>query len=554
MDETKIEEIIPNHGQSCEESSLCKHCISKHLKHFFLKVLFPYSSQSDGWPDKSLSVLFYLFGIVLIFVTLFVTKELPRETNIASHFVQESHIDVLLIFYMLPAILWNFILFLLRNDANVLELDNESILNQRPLFYGIYLFGAAFCLTDFLELVLHLRCNTEERVRVVYLCVEIVFVLMQIFFLLSFMNARFYQGSSAGLAVLHMVGTNFSVWLHLVFRKSSKEIDMSSLVNHTHDTSFKSFPSHCENMEHALNKITDTLQPLDLQFLVVALIILVNINRNIIHQSPALLESSLSKSFCLNPRVITGFRHEICFRSSQSAEYLNTSSISLPNGESVSNLDGGLFTSLFLALLLLALRELLNVNSEKMWTELFLVYSIYHVVLIFAILCANWLIAWLLCRFYPFYVSAPFSSTEATLFVSLIGCYAYNTFQIIVALLHLNTMNSIWIIINGTLNLFQGSIQTFVICKIWGYSLDYCNNNKWHKSLSHAVKFVVICNTAMALHDICFDSPVLQMKEVKAFFGKRTWTVIASMINPLNILYWFHSAVCFLEIWLKYDL
>ena len=224
-DELSKKDVLDNEVQSCKESSPQQTNILKQIKNLLSNICHPYSREYDGL-DQSLYLIFYLNAIVLIFIILFTTKELSsgKGNGVTNQFVQESYVDILLISYMTPAILWTVCLFLIKSDSHILVFDNNSVSYKRPLFYSIYMLGGGFFLTDILQVAFHMRCGIVDSVRSLYLCVEAIFVLTQLLFQVIFLNASFLAGSSAKLTVIHMIGSNISVFIHGIFRKSYQEM------------------------------------------------------------------------------------------------------------------------------------------------------------------------------------------------------------------------------------------------------------------------------------------------------------------------------------------
>lgn len=217
---------------SDKESTLKQTSLLTQIRNLTLNICCPYSKQIDGL-DQSLCILFYLTAIVLTFLILFITKELSLENEDneeTSHFVQEHHINILLISYMTPAILWTICLFMIKNDTHMLVFDNNTVRFERVLFLFIYLLGGVLFVTNILQATFQLRCGEIDTTRSLCLYVEALFVLTQILFQVMFLNASFFSKSFANLAVIYMIGSNFSMFIHGIFTRSSHEMQPS---NHT---------------------------------------------------------------------------------------------------------------------------------------------------------------------------------------------------------------------------------------------------------------------------------------------------------------------------------
>ncbi len=538
-DELSKKDVLDNEVQSCKESSPQQTNILKQIKNLLSHICHPYSREYDGL-DQSLYLIFYLNAIVLIFIILFTTKELSsgNGNGVTNQFVQESYVDILLISYMTPAILWTVCLFLIKSDSHILVFDNNSVSYKRPLFYSIYMLGGGFFLTDILQVAFHMRCGIVDSVRSLYLCVEAIFVLTQLLFQVIFLNASFLAGSSAKLTVIHMIGSNISVFIHGIFRKSYQEMRG---LNHAVGKD-DMVPTYCYQTQNALSKIMDVFQALNLQFIVITLVTLIYIFNNIKKSQDEIRRYSPTTKML---RCRQNVSIDTTFEKSGSG-CNSGSSILLRNRNITPGVDVGLFAGLFLALLLLILGQLYTKSGN--WSELIIVYDICDAILVLTMLCMNWLIAWVLYSYHPFYDSTPFTPIEGILFVAAIGYYAWSIFNIVV---HLSNGASLSFIFKSISRLLLGFIQTFVISKAFGHSFYYHGYYSWRKYVSQCLTFLVVCNAAMALNEIFFTAT--EVTGFEMLFSKRTWTVMTSPTHSLEILYFIHSAVCFLHIYLKYQ-
>lgn len=541
-DELSTRDVLENDRevQSCKESSPQQISFLKQIKNLLSNICYPYSRDYDGL-DQSLYLTFYLNAIVLIFIILFITKELSlgKDNGVTSHFVQERYVDILLISYMTPAILWTVCLFLIKNDTHVLVFDNNSVSYKRPLFYSIYVLGGGFFLTDILQVTFHLRCGIADSVRSLYLCVEAIFVLTQLLFQIFFLSASFLAKSSAKLAVIHMIGSNISVFIHGIFRKSSQEMEG---LNHTMSKDH-SIPSYCDQTQNALSKIMDVFQPLNLEFIVITSITLTYIFNNIKEsQNEIQRYSPTTKMLRCRQNISTDTTLD------KSGSGCNSgSSILLRNRNTTPSVDVGLLAGLFLALLLLTVGQLRTKSGNL--SELITAHDICHVIIVSVMLCVNWLIAWVLYYYHPFYDWTPFTPVEGILFVATIGFYAWSTFDIV--LVHLTNGASLSFILKNISRLLLGFIQTFVISKAMGYSLCCHGNYSWRKYFAQGLTFLVVCNAAVALNEIFFTTT--KATEFETMFSKRTWTVLTLLTHSLEVLYFFYSSICFLDISFKYQ-
>ena len=525
-DELSKKDDLQNEMQSCKESLSQQTNILKKIKSVLSNIFHPYSKDYDDL-DQCLYSIFYLNAIVLIFIILFTTKELSlgKDNGITSHFVQERYVDILLISYMIPAILWTVCLFLIKNDSHILVFDSNSFSYKRPLFYSIYVFGAGFFLSDILQVTLRTRCGMADNVRSLYLCVEAAFVFTQLLFQVLFLNASFLAGSSAKLAVIHMIGTNISVFIHKIFRKSSHATNEDHIMI-----------SYCNETQIALNTIMDTFQPLNLQFVVITLVILIFIFNNIKKSEQEIQRCSPTLKM---------------LRCRQNASIDTTigstsgSSMLLGNKNTTPSVNVGLQAGIFLALLLLIVGQLHTKSGN--WLEMIIVHDICDTLIVSAMLCFNWLIAWVLFNYHPFYDLAPFTPIEGILFVAAVGYNAWSIFNLVV---HLTNGATLSFILKSISRLLLGFIQTFVISKAFGHSF-HSDGYTWRKYVTQSLTFIVVCNAALALNEIFFTST--ETTEFEMLFSKRVWTVITSLTHSLEVLYFFHSSICFLDIYFKYQ-
>ena len=543
-DELLKKAVLEDEVQSCKESSPQQTNIFQQIKNFLSSICYPYSRDYDGL-DQSLYLTFYLCAIVLIFIILFITNELSlggNDNGVTSHFVQERYVDILLISYMTPAILWTICLFLMKEDRHILIFDSNSVSCKRPLFYTVYVLGGGFFLTDILQVAFHLRCGIADSVRCSYLCVEAMFVLTQLSFQILFLNASFLAKSSAKLAVIHMIGSNISVLIHEVFWRSSRGIHP---LNRT--ISNDGFVlTYCDQTQNALSKIMGVFQQLNLQFITITLVVLIYIFNNINKSQPEIQRYSQTTKLL---RCRKNFSNDTTLGKSVSASGCDSiSTISLKNTSNTLIGDVGLFASVFLSLLLLIVGQLRTESGN--WPELITVHDICHVIIVSSMLCLNWLVAWVLYNYHPHYDRMPFTPTEGTLFVAVTGYYAWSIFSIV--LVYLTSKVSLAFTLKTISRLLLGFIQTFVISKTMGHSLRCQGSNRWRKFFTQSLTFLIISNTAIALNEIFFTSST-ETTEVEQLFSKRTWLVVTSLTHPLEILYFFHSSICFLDISLKYQ-
>ena len=528
-DELSQEDDLQNEVQSCKESSPQQTNILKQVKNILSNICHPYSRDYDDL-DQCLYIIFYLNAIVLIFIILFTTKELSlgKDSGVTSDFVQERYVDILLIFYMTPAILWTACLFLIKGDTHVLVFDSNSVSYKRSLFYSLYVLGAGLFLTDILQVSLHVRCGIlADSVRGLYLCVEATFVLTQLVFQVLFLNASFLAGSSAKLAVTHMIGTNISVFIHGIFRKFSQAKKEDHIIT-----------SYCNQTENALNTIMDAFQPLNLQFIVITLVTLIFIFNNIKKSQHEI------QRYSPNTKMLR-FRRNASIDTTIGSN--SESSLLLEDRNSTPRVNVGLLAGIVLALLLLIVGQLRTKSGN--WSEIIIVHDICDAAIVSAMLCFNWLIAWVLYNYHPFYELTPFTPIEGILFVAAIGYYAWSIFNIVV---HLTNGASFSFILKGISRLLLGFIQTFVISKAFGYSLQSHNGNyTWRIYITQSLTFMVVCNAALAFNGIFFETK--EITEFEMLFSKRTLTFITSLTHSLEILYFFHSSMCFIDIYFKYQ-
>ena len=544
-EEVSKNEALEDDVQSCKKNSPQQINIFKQTKNLLSSICYPYSRDYDGL-DQSLYVIFYLCAIVLIFLILFITNELSlgeNDNGVTSHFVQERYVDILLIFYMTPAILWTICLFLMKDDSHILVFDSNSVSYKRPLFYTVYVLGGGFFLTDILKVAFNLRCGIADSVGCLYICVEAIHVLTQLVFQILFLDASFVAKSSAKLAVIHMIGSNVSVLIYEVFRKSSDEMyEFNRTMSNDHIEL-----TYCDQTRNALSNIMDVLQQLNLQFLTITLVILIYIFNNI-KKSQLEIQRSYSPAKKLL-RCRNNASNDTTLGKTSSAELDSRSTISLLNTRnSTPVVDVGLFASLFLSLLLLIIGQLHTQSGN--WSELIIVHDICHVIMVSAMLCFNWFIAWVLYNYHPYYDWMPFTPTEGILFVAVIGYYAWSSLSIVV--MYLTSKVSLVFILKNISRLLLGFIQTFVISKAMGHSLRCQSNKRWRKSLTQGLTFLIVCNAAIALNEIFFTNSI-EATDVEKWFSKRTWPIVTLVTHSLEILYFFHSSVCFLDISLRYQ-
>ena len=530
-------DISEHEVQPSEENTSQQTNILKQIKNILAAICCPYSEEYDDL-SQSFFLIVYLNAIVVIFVIIFITKELSfgKDNGETSHFVQDGDVDILLISYMTPAILWTVCLFLMKDDSHVLVFDRKSISYKRPLFYSLYVFGGAFFLKDILQVALQLRCGINENVHSIYLLVEAIFVLTQLLFQVIFLNASFLARISVKLAVVHMIGSNISVLIHGIFRK---DLQRTGKLNST--------ISYCDQTENALGRILDTFRPLNLQFTVITLVTLIYIFNNI-------KESNEIRRYSPNTKILRCKQNlsvETTLGKSRSECTSESSIVSSQKRKLSSNIEGGLLTGLLLALMILIVGQLQATIDD--WSELIIVRDICNVIFVSAMLISNCSVAWVLNNYHPYYDWIPFTPTEVILFVAAGGYYASNTFNIVLVDFISTNGASISFIIKGIFRVILVFVQTSVISKTIVHSLRCRGYNKWRNLLSQSLTFLVVCNAAMSLDAIFFPTAGFVGTDVKALFNTRTWTVIASLTHSLDVFYFLHSSICFLDISYMYQ-
>ena len=537
-------DVLDNEVQSCKETSPQQTKILEQVKNFVLNICYPYSRDYDHL-DQSLYLVFYLIAIVLVFIILFVAQELSfgEDNGVTSYFVQERYVDILIISYMTPAILWTVCLFLIKDDGHTCTLvfDNNSVSYKRPLFYSVYLLGGGFFISDILQVAFYLPCSITDNVGRLYLSVEAMFVITQMLFQVLFLNASFLARSSAKLAVIHMIGSNIAVLIKGIFRKSSNEMQE---FNHSDPMRYDILtPTYCEQTQNALSKIMDVFQLLNSQFLVITLITLSYIFINV--------KGSQNEVQRYSPTTkILRCRQNISIDTTVDTNGSGSgSSVILRNKNITTEVNVGLLAGLILALLLLSVGQLHSTSGG--WLEVHTMYDICYFITMSAMLCINWLIAWVLHNYHPFYDRTPFTPTEGILVATAIGLYAWNIFKIILNMQFITGALPSFIL-KSLSKLLIGYVQTFVISKTMGHSLRCHGNYKWRKPMAEAFKFLIVCNAAIALNETFFATTDGSEPDV-TLFSIRMWTVLTSLTHSLDILYFLHSSLCFLDISFKYQ-
>ncbi|KAI1289438.1 Proton channel OTOP1 [Halotydeus destructor] len=134
------------------------------------------------------------------------------------------------------------------------------------------------------------------------------------------------------------------------------------------------------------------------------------------------------------------------------------------------------------------------------------------------------------------------------LIVAQSGLYIFNMFSMIGAQFFSTTKNTQLVLINAIACLLQATFQTAFILDA---SRRYCHTPEQarKKPGREMVTFMLVCNFAMWLINTLetrrADSNPVQMH----FYGFWAWTIITHVTTPLTIFYRFHSTVCLCDIW-----
>lgn len=139
---------------------------------------------------------------------------------------------------------------------------------------------------------------------------------------------------------------------------------------------------------------------------------------------------------------------------------------------------------------------------------------------------------------------------ETLILVSVVGVYMYGFFSIVASAFSDHGSNGLLVIISCILGIFQATVQTVFLLHAMRKTASRREHEKT-KPGREFVTFLLVCNIALwALNTFEMQRTAANPLQLN-FYGTVTWNILNHVSLPLQILFRFHSTVCFGNIWRK---
>ncbi|CAD5123001.1 DgyrCDS11391 [Dimorphilus gyrociliatus] len=384
------------------------------------------------------------------------------------------------------------------------------------------------------------NCTSKQVIYPVF--VHIVFILLQTFFLFKHNKIHPDQGSPIVFAgLLHIIGTNFCVWMRYLVREVEEGVHMA---DHANDKAGNG--NNCSSQNSLVSKASPYLFPFVLEYsLIAAATMMVMSSELTVRVTSDLIEKvrkQLKKNQQLRKRAST----------------ISKPSQHIEEGVEFQKAHTGMFTGIvFLAVSVIGMILFLNTYNKNKTDKKDLAIKIHHCFdiglnLIMAIASILSMIRLMSKLSYSY--SSKNGVDQGLIILSSGGGILLNTFMFIAAVTGIfQNDNRLVILKLRSAQSFLGVIQTLIqttmiIDGLQRYSKT--QSQQQEKPGRNHITFLIVANLGMWLFKMV-QLKQLGLDRQREFFGKLAWAIVLNVCLPLQLFFHFHSTVCLADIWVS---
>ncbi len=458
------------------------------------------------------------------------------------------------------------VVFLKRKDTKFVIFTAHEHQASKYLMSSVYAFGGGSLFMTVLFLFASAHCG-ESYNYVTFNVVRFLYTLVQMLFLQRFSLATFHRCTSLGFLLIHILGTNMSIWIYYLIEETNLYTYNPHEKKHTDCIRSNKVSGMADDWR-------EYMTPFSMEFCLICAGLIYSMVSAMKH-FPSNNRSYETQPTFSNPyiRSLSSMPDSITSRRSSTAGLIGDEERVKAEwqrevmSESVEPYSGAYPGFLFgvTVSVIMVVSALVIEQNEDLLNSLLFHHTFLSLVSISQVVA---MVVMTRSLKYHDYESRSFRSDDTLLVISFTGMFAWELLCIISALSGLENYKenaAIVILIHNIFNLTAVLVQCIVIIRTLRFK-SRIKANKTHKlwdrkgtrlamrKHSQAVIYLFMVNIGYWILDSFFElkHTGYLYYPVGIDFYNGSWHFWSSLLYPLNIFFRFHSATLLFEIWVRF--